>query len=101
MGSWITVTTGARQFMVRDAAVTMRCLAASSRWWATPTTIVSIADGSSATFTGALEFVEMHDLQSADAAQPVAAHFHAIGPAAVIEDFVPTFPTVWRCTARS
>ncbi|MNO52151.1 hypothetical protein D3C76_425660 [compost metagenome] len=48
--SWITLTTGARQLVVQEAAVTMRCCAGSNRCWLTPITTLS-APGS---FTGAL-----------------------------------------------
>ena len=42
MPSWITLTTGARQLVVQDAAVTMRCCAGSKRWWFTPITMLSV-----------------------------------------------------------
>ena len=63
VGSWIVViwpwrmpiascstfTTGARQFVVQDAAVSSRCRAGSYRWSLTPTTMLSAP----ASFTGA------------------------------------------------
>ncbi|MNJ62704.1 hypothetical protein D3C77_585550 [compost metagenome] len=39
--SWITLTTGARQLVVQEAAVTMRCWAGSNRCWFTPITTFS------------------------------------------------------------
>ncbi len=48
--SWITLTTGARQLVVHDAAVTMRCCAGSYRPSLTPMTTFSAP----ASFTGAL-----------------------------------------------
>ncbi|MNY40253.1 hypothetical protein D3C86_1749810 [compost metagenome] len=47
---WITLTTGARQLVVQEAAVTMRCRAGSNRSWLTPMTIFSAP----ASLTGAL-----------------------------------------------
>ncbi|MDT4873960.1 hypothetical protein FQZ97_1092330 [compost metagenome] len=48
--SWITLTTGARQLVVQEAAVTMRCSAALNRCWLTPMTTFSAPFS----FTGAL-----------------------------------------------
>ena len=39
--SWITLTTGARQLVVQEAAVTMRCCAGSNSCWLTPITTFS------------------------------------------------------------
>ena len=38
MPSWMTLTTGARQLVVQEAAVRMRCRAGSYRWSLTPIT---------------------------------------------------------------
>ncbi|HZF81582.1 MAG TPA: hypothetical protein VEZ89_17530, partial [Rubrivivax sp.] len=37
IASWTTFTTGARQFVVHEAAVTRRCFAGSYKPWLTPT----------------------------------------------------------------
>ena len=48
---WTTATTGARQLVVHDAAVTMWSLSWSYSWWFTPYTTLST--GSSFSLTGA------------------------------------------------
>src|SRR5260370_41247586 len=49
MASWITLTTGARQLVVHDAAVSSRWRPGSYRRWLTPTTMLSALSS----FTGA------------------------------------------------
>ena len=58
MASCTTLTTGAKQLVVQDAAVTMRSRAGSYRWSFTPTTMLSTPP----TFTGAATITRLAPL---------------------------------------